>query len=302
MSPERLNVSVVMATRNRAPHVADCVMSIAAAARAEASIDVEIIVVDNGSRDETQAVFQTLNETCPVPFTGLVEPIAGVSRARNRGLDAAKGDVIVLTDDDCRMAADYFTKLAAHFRGRREPVIIGGRVELGDTRDLPFTIKTDDFPDQLGSGAHPGGFILGANMAMTRAALAKIGGFDIEFGAGAALISAEDTELYLRAQTAGIPVEYVPDMTVHHFHGRRTYEDVAKLSRLYQIGNGAMLAKHWRTSPMLLRHFWWNLRNALREKFGGPVFDPEMKLTHADIVAANIKGIGLYLRRPKSAS
>lgn len=299
MSPEHLSVSVVMATRNRASHVADCVASIAAAAQAEPAVDVDIFVVDNGSTDGTGDVFKTLAATCPVPFTGLVEPIAGVSRARNRGLNAATGDVIVLTDDDCRMDLDYFTRLAGHFRGRREPVVIGGRVELGDPQDMAFTIKTDNAPERLGPDIHPGGFILGANMAMTRAALEKIGGFDIEFGAGAALVSAEDTELYLRAQTAGIAVEYVPDMTVRHFHGRRTYEEVAKLSRLYQIGNGAMLAKHWRTSPMLLKHFWWNLRNAVREKFGGPVFDPEMKLSHADIVAANIKGIGLYLKRPK---
>lgn len=291
-----------MATRNRAPHVADCVASMVAAAQGEPSVDVEILVVDNGSRDATPEVFQTLRETCPVPFTGLVEPIAGVSRARNRGLDAATGDVIVLTDDDCRMAPDYFTALARHFRGRRDPVVLGGRVELGDPRDLPFTIKTDDAPDRLGPEIHPGGFILGANMAMTRAALTVISGFDVQFGAGAVLVSAEDTELYVRARTAGIPVEYVPDMTVRHFHGRRTYEDVAELSRCYQIGNGALLAKHWRTSPTLLKHFWWNLRNAVRERFGGPVFDPEMKLTHADIVAANLKGIGLYLRRPKATA
>lgn len=302
MSPERLSVSVVMATRNRAPHVAGCVGSIAAAAQAEPSVDVEIIVVDNGSRDATPDVFKTLAETCARPFIGLTEPIPGVSRARNRGLAAATGDVIVLTDDDCRMERDYFTRLAGHFRDRRDAVIIGGRVELGDPEDMPFTIKTDDVPDRLGPDIHPGGFILGANMAMTRAALAKIGGFDVQFGAGAVLVSAEDTELYVRARTAGIPVEYVPDMTVHHFHGRKTHEDVAELSRCYQIGNGAMLAKHWRTSPMLLRHFWWNLRNAVREKFGGPVFDPEMKLTHADIVAANLKGVGLYLKRPKVAA
>jgi GT2 family glycosyltransferase len=299
VSPERLSVSVVMATRDRAPHVADCVASIVAAAQAEPTVDVEILVVDNGSRDATPEALRTLTETCPIPFTGLTEPIAGVSRARNRGLDAANGDVIVLTDDDCRLAIDYFTALAGHFRGRADPVMIGGRVELGDPRDLPFTIKIDDAPSRLDLDAHPGGFILGANMAMTRAVLRVVGGFDIQFGAGSSVISAEDTELYLRARTAGVPVEYVPDMTVFHFHGRRTYEEVAELSRRYQIGNGAMLAKHWRTSPGLLRHFWWNLRNAVREKFGGPLFDPEMKLSHADIVAANIKGFALYLKRPR---
>lgn len=291
---------MVVATRDRAPHAADCAASIVAAALAEPAVEVEIVLVDNGSTDPTPALFQTLRDTCPIAFTGLVEPVAGVSRARNRGLDAARGEVIVLTDDDCRLAPDYFAALARHFPEPDAPAIRGGRVELGDPRDLPFTIKTDLVPDRLGPHLHPGGFILGANMAMTRSALGAIGGFDTQFGAGAPLISAEDTELYLRAHIAGIPVDYAPDMIVHHFHGRRTLEEVAELSRRYQIGNGALLAKHWQAYPVLLRHLWWNLRNAVGELFGRPGFDPELKIGHGEVIAANLRGIWLYLTRPRS--
>jgi len=63
-----------------------------------------------------------------------------------------------------------------------------------------------------------GGFILGCNMAMQRIVFDKLGPFDERFGAGAVFKSGEDTDYVLRAYFAGIPVEYVPDMVVYHFH------------------------------------------------------------------------------------
>ncbi len=291
----KLNISVVMATRNRAPHVAGAVDSIMAAIRAEPAVTAEVIVVDNGSSDQTSAVLAKLTETYPTNFKGVLEPLPGVSRARNRGLSIATGDVIVIIDDDCRMAPDYFTALVAHYRDRKGPVILGGRVELGDPTDMPFTIRIEDKPETLGGIVHPGGFLLGANTTLNRQVLDLIGGYDVRFGAGGPLVSAEDTELVVRAVNAGIPVEYVPDIVVHHFHGRKTLESVKKLNRDYQIGNGAMTARHWRTSGILIRHMWWNARNAFYELFGGPPADAALGIRHADNLKANLRGIWLYL-------
>ena len=61
--------------------------------------------------------------------------------------------------------------MGGQFGGQHLFHVCGGRVDLGDPRDLPFTIKTDETPATLGSAAHPGGFILGANMALTRSAV-----------------------------------------------------------------------------------------------------------------------------------
>lgn len=292
---------MVVCTRNRGAHLRPTLDSVAAAALAETAVQVELVIVDNGSTDDTAAVISAFKAGSPIAVVDVVEPLAGLSRARNRGLSVATGEIIAFTDDDCRLEPDYFTDLAAHYRNQQGLVLRGGRIELGDPTDLPFTIKTDDLAATLSGETHPGGFIHGANMTAPRALFDKVGPFDVRFGAGAVFSAAEDTDFILRTQEAGIPVEYVPDMAVRHYHGRKALSDIAKLSRGYQVGNGALMAKHLRTNRLLPRHLWWNTRNAMKEWVGGPPFDAELGISHADVVAANLSGMLLYLQKRHAA-
>ena len=170
----------------------------------------------------------------------------------------------------------------------------GGRVELGDPADLPFTIKCDDEPARMAELTHPAGFIMGANMTMRRDVVGRIGLFDERFGAGAPFHAAEDTDYVYRAYRAGIPVEYVPDMAVRHFHGRRTEQSIARLNHGYQVGNGALYAKHVR-DLRLLRHFYWDCKTMLRAICSGHnTYDAALGLTYTDVIAANLKGMALF--------
>ncbi|MFN3512261.1 MAG: glycosyltransferase family 2 protein [Phenylobacterium sp.] len=294
-----MKISVIVATRNRAGQVAPALESIVAAAQGAPAVEVEVVLVDNGSTDETAAVVAAEATRCPLRVIPAMEPEPGLSRARNLGLQKATGDVIAFTDDDCRMTPAYFADLARHYRKLEGPFVLGGRVELGDPADLPFTIKTDDQPARLGGEVHPGGFVHGANMTAPREVFDLVGRFDVRFGAGGRFQSAEDTDFLVRARRAGVPVLYAPDMAVRHFHGRRTLAEVRKLSRAYQLGNGALLAKHWRADPMLLKHLWWNGRNAAAELFGGRLFDPELGISHRDVFLANLRGLALYAAQPR---
>lgn len=290
-------VSLILCTRNRAERLEGALDAAAAAIDAAPATDVEIIVVDNGSTDATQAVLDGWQNRTGRSLTRLVEPTPGLSWARNRGIAAARHDIIAMTDDDCRLDLNYFRDLTHHFAQDKAPVLRGGKVELGDASDLPFTIKTDDERAAYTPPLHPGGFIHGCNIAAPRALFRQLGNFDVRFGAGGPYCAAEDTDLIWRAARAGFVVEYVPDMATKHFHGRKNIETIRTLQFQYEFGNGALLTKHWRGGRLLRRHMWWNFRNAIRELIGGPKFDRQLKLSHWFQLKANIAGMLAYLRR-----
>ena len=290
----RPEVSFIVCTRDRAAVLEACIGSIRAACRAHPAFAAELVVVDNGSRDDTAQYLSTMAATSDMPLTAIHAPRPGLAAARNAGLSRAHGRVLVFVDDDCRLDRNYLIDLERHYASGEKWLIRGGRVEIGDARDLPFTIKRCEKRERLTPAVHPGGFVLGCNMTMHRDVAARIGPFDERFGAGGAMRSAEDTDYLVRAILAGMPVEYVPDMTIFHHHGRRDRAAIDRLHRDYHFGNGALCLKHFRRAPWLLRHFYWAARAALRELAGGPSFDGDLRLSHWPIVLMNLAGAAKF--------
>lgn len=286
-------VSFIVCTRDRVAVLQACIKSIQAACRAHPAFAAELVVVDNGSTDRTAERLASIADMSDIPFAAVYEPRRGLAAARNAGLERARGRVLVFVDDDCAVHRDYLRDLQRHY-ATGERVIRGGRVEIGDARDLPFTIKRSPVRERLTPDVHPGGFVLGCNMTMHRDVAARIGHFDERFGAGGPLRSAEDTDYLVRAVLLGIPVEYVPDMTIFHHHGRRDRKAIEKLHRDYSLGNGGLCLKHVRAAPWLLRHFYWATRAAFRELVNGPWFDHELKLSHWPIVFMNMLGAAKF--------
>ena len=296
--------SFIVCTRNRAALLDACVRSIENACRSHAAYTTELVVVDNGSTDDTAERVARAATASNIAITLVSEPRQGLAAARNAGLERARGRVLIFIDDDCEVEAGYLHDLERHYANGGPCMIRGGRVELGDSDDLPLTIKRSPIRERLGPHVHPGGFVLGCNMTMHREVAALVGRFDERFGAGCPLRSAEDTDYLVRAFLLGIAVEYVPDMTIFHHHGRKTRRAVTALHRNYSLGNGGLCLKHVRDAPWLLRHFGWTVRAALRELWGGPMFDRELHLSHWPIVFMNLLGAAkfagmLLARRPQ---
>jgi GT2 family glycosyltransferase len=264
-------------------------------------VRAELVAVDNGSTDQTPEVLQRFAQGHPtLALRRVHEAAPGLARARNAGVRAASGDWLAFTDDDCRLTPNYLLELDRHRQASRALVLLGGRVDLGDPADAPVTIKTDLEPARLGAGDVPGGFIHGCNMAMPRALFQRLGPFDPRLGAGGPLKAGEDTDYILRAAEAGVEVRYVPEMAVQHFHGRRTSDAIARLNAQYEYGNGALLIKHARRHPMLLKTFFWNLKDIFAERRGRlPSLKPVKGLTRAEIAAENLKGALAMLVRPE---
>jgi glycosyltransferase involved in cell wall biosynthesis len=141
-----MKLSVIVATRNRAHAISGCLDSIADSLAKAAPLDAEIVVVDNGSQDGTSRIVEQWATGCAFPVRLLVEPRSGLAVARNRALRTAQGELLVFTDDDCRLSKEYVNDLLSHDAADTEPVLSGGRVEayavLGALRFLLISQRT----------------------------------------------------------------------------------------------------------------------------------------------------------------
>ena len=246
-----MKLSVIVCTRNRAHAVIECLNSIEHALSQAMPVDAEIVVIDNASIDDTASILKEWATQCAFPVQIQLETALGISNARNCGLRAAKGELIIITDDDCRLQEDHIAVALRHDETDKELILRGGRIELGDKKDLPLTIITRPNPGHwsknLRSARHEnlGNAIFGCNMAMKRGIFEKLGPFDTRLGAGSPIPGGEDIDYVFRAYLAGIPIEYAPDMVAYHFHGRKTPEEGYKLFHNYCIGGGAIYAKYF---------------------------------------------------------
>jgi cellulose synthase/poly-beta-1,6-N-acetylglucosamine synthase-like glycosyltransferase len=224
----------------------------------------EIIIVDNGSVDETAAVVHEFIRSASAPVIFESEPRLGKSNALNTALAIAQGEIIVFTDDDCYPAPDFLSRVWTAFQNHSVGYVTG-RVLLHDPADAPEAINESTIPLTF-----PGrrylypGTVMGANMAFRRQVLSDVGGFDPLFGPGAPFHSTEDLDVGSRASAKGWMGQYHPEVIVRHHHERRA-SDVARLAKYYAIGTGAYYVK------LLLRghEFLWFARGVY--EFGGRI-------------------------------
>ena len=303
-----MKLSVIISTRNRAHAITACLDSIEAAFANASPLDGEIVVVDNGSQDSTAQIIKAWAAANPhVPVQALSEPCPGKARALNRAVRASRGELLAFTDDDCRLHRDHSNDLLRHAAGDTGLVLRGGRIELGDPTDLPQTINTRPTPMRWSRALNSArdeainGKINGCNMTMRRALLDRVGLFDEDFGPGSRVGSGDDTEFMYRVYVAGVAIDYVPDMTVFHHHGRKTRADGFKLWQRYSLGNGAHIAKYLSKHPDLCRPLYWDIKNAFRELVtGSNTFLPDCGFSHKHKVAYTLRGAIRYFFMRKS--
>ncbi len=128
MAPESPNISVVVPTLDEAENIEGIISKILAGG---ASLDMEIIVVDDGSRDETQAIVRRLGETLPVTLLARHKPKDGLVGAVLAGARAAKAPVVLIIDADGSHPPEKIPELALPvIRGERD-MVIGSRYAPG---------------------------------------------------------------------------------------------------------------------------------------------------------------------------
>jgi glycosyltransferase involved in cell wall biosynthesis len=211
------SASVVVCTRNRWALLEMCLSSLD-----EQAGELEIIVVDNGSHDATPARLQRWAASGPHRMV-VSEPLAGLSRARNRGLEAARGEIVLFLDDDALAPVSW---AASHLRAYRDETVAaaGGPIVLTFPDGRPRWAGTalEHWWSALSLGDEPGPFPpphgpYGANMSVRRSSALQAGGFDVALGrAGTSLISSEEADLFQRLWSAGNTIWYVPEAIIVH--------------------------------------------------------------------------------------
>jgi len=190
-----LTFSVIICAYNEEAFLPACLFSILHQTRPAD----EIIVVNNASSDGTRAVAEAAGVRV------IDEPRKGLVIARQTGLTASTGDVLVYMDADCRAPRDWLERVATEFRGVNPPSAVTGPYRFYDwdivgralvrLYDLSVAPATHFLAqDVFGLGA----LLYGGNFAVRRDAVIAIGGFDtsIEF-------HGEDTNFGRRVSKVG---------------------------------------------------------------------------------------------------
>ena len=220
MTPDR-TACVLISTRDRAGSLRETLSALSALPPSP-GVRAEVLVVDNGSADDTPAVLAAAAAAAPghLPLRWLSCPQPGKSRALNQGLATVDQDVVVLTDDDVR---PHPTWLAAHVRAydRPEVAAVQGPVHLKFASPPPAWYRPEAHGGfaALDHGSEPifpfEHSLVGANMSVRRQALAGIGGYAEALGAGAAG-NYEDDDVSARLRQAGHRQAYEPAAAVDH--------------------------------------------------------------------------------------
>ncbi len=199
-------VSVIVCTRNRAQPLSRNLKSLAR--QDLPATEFEIVVVDDGSEDNTAAVCESARrESHNLRYVATGVHV-GLARARSLGLKESRGDYLLFTDDDCIAHSDW----ARHMRdalSREE--IVAGAVAASHGNYFKLCHSIAQFHEFMpGRKAGPRTFIAGANMGFRRSVLEALNGFD------RTARCAEDTELILRACSRRHRPHFLPEAIVTH--------------------------------------------------------------------------------------
>ena len=223
--------SVIIPTFNSAQLLAETLDAIAG--RSRLSHPWEVIVVDNNSTDGTRHLVADRAAAFPVPLRYVFESAQGRSHALNAGIRASRATALAFTDADVVVDASWLPAAvgpllsgAADYTGGPVRPIWGAACPEWlpmDRTDLWGTVAILDYGPEPFIFEDRRRVPLGANMAIHRTLLDRIGLFDGRLGrSGTKLLGQEVPEFLGRARSAGARGLYVPDMAVnHHVHASR---------------------------------------------------------------------------------
>jgi serine acetyltransferase/GT2 family glycosyltransferase len=233
-------LSVIIATYNREASLVRLLEQLASQALAKDLF--EVVVIDDGSANDVAPALRALHP----PYALRVErqPNAGAAAARHRGVGLAKGDIILLLDDDMQVGSDL---VAAHLElhERDDHAVVLGRI-LPD-RDAKLELFERFHADVLerfaasviaGHTTARGPNVYSGNVSMRRDAYERVGGFDVAFG------HSEDAELGVRLEKDGAHF-YVSERAASiHSSDRASAEGWLRRAKAYGVFDTRIARKH----------------------------------------------------------
>lgn len=254
-------VSVIVATHNRPEMLRQCLHSVLGTEYPR----FEVIVVDNAPADDTTE--RLVRNVYGRDVRYVREPVAGLARAHNRGLAAARGRIAAFTDDDTLVDPSWLSAIAETFAEHRDISCVTGLIvpaELVTEHQAalerhggfakgytPRAWSLDHPPDDPLFPFTAGRFGSGTNMAFRIDHLRARGGFDPALGTGTPARGGDDLLAFFRVLASGRMLAYQPDAIVWHRH-RRTAEALDGQAFGYGAGLGAYLTSALLHEPRML--------------------------------------------------
>jgi len=299
---QRPIVSVVIPSVNGAAHLGPCLRSLA---RGEPPRP-EVIVVDGGSTDGTRAACAAA--PLPVRLVALRRN-PGYAAAVNAGLRAARGEHLVVLNNDVEVAPDFLRRLV-ETAGHTGAELVAPRVLALQRPECVDNTGNELYLDGLNlcraRGDHDGSrhrspvdplLPSGAALLVRRSLLERIGGFDERFFA-----YGEDAEFGLRALRVGRTCRYAPDAVVYHRGGGTWGPTSLRKAYLVERNRGRIAALHFPPAELLRSPLYLAARYATHLQEGlagrGPLGSYDRgwrKLAAGGAAAAGIVGAALGL-------
>ena len=220
--------SVVIATHNRVRELGDCLAALAKQSKPE---QFEVIAVDNGSQDETQRVIAAhANDRVRGVF--VADP--NRAKARNAGIAAARGRIVIFCDDDTLAPKNF---VAEHVRAHHDisrPAVVSGPI-----------INVPDKDQHVAPSArnYSRAFFCTCNVSVPKADLEAVGGFDERYD----LYGWEDTDVGLRLRSRGLTRVFAWPAYIYHVKPPRTL--TLERRRALAVEKGTMAARFVRKAP-----------------------------------------------------
>jgi len=282
MARERL-VSVVIPNRNGAATIGRCLD----AAFASSYPRFEVVVVDDASDDDSVSIV----ERYPVKLVRL-ERHAGVSRARNAGAAASRGELLFFTDADCLLQPDTLALAEAAY-GRRDDLLLGGTYTPSPWDEDFFSAFQSISIHHAETRRERPDYVASHALAIDAGLFRRSGGFRSDRLMGVAP-SVEDVELSHRLRRAGCELAVRPDVLVQHvfrFSLRRSIANAVRKARhwtRYSLANRDLLADSGAASRELKANVLLSLAVAVAAGTSAALGTPRPLLAAAPLVALDL--------------
>jgi glucosyl-dolichyl phosphate glucuronosyltransferase len=220
-----MDVTVLISTWNNAKRLAITLETIKGCVIPQ-GLAWQLVIVNNNCTGNTDSVVNQYVDILPVVY--VKEPIQGLSRARNAGLNIATGKLIIFTDDDVRPCRDWIKVYWEAFVQEPTKQFWGGPIESEFEGEKPDDDLLSFAPSSVrGLDFGPGKRLLSdkecfiaPNWAVPSAIIKKIGPFDIHKGLNPSspiLSTGEETDLMYRLKEQGLSGLYLPAARIQHF-------------------------------------------------------------------------------------
>jgi len=247
-------VSVVVCTHNGEDRIINCLDSLAKLELMEGIEQIEVLIVDNSSTDNTRVkILRFISDWSSekIIFKYIFEPKLGLSNARNRGIKESRGDIIAFIDDDAVASPKWILELVrAHNELKAD--IVGGK-----TLSRPISVPPNTDPRiikaigefDLGSSAKilkgRRRSVHGCNFSCRREVFNSLGSFDDRFGRfGEKKLAQEEYHLCLRARKKGLIIGYSPSAVVYHEQEQNRFTKDSVLEQAYWHGYSRCFVEH----------------------------------------------------------